>query len=307
MGLRYNTDFAINLGVVLTNLSKAFDTLNVVVGKTIVPANILLTASTQRTRIDLPVIYAKFAFFKSTYSALRSSFLNTAIVPGPLLITGALSTGVALVDAALPTFELAMKSVENVTSIEMLSVFPSSQQQTDLKSAFNRMFSSVNRYSLTYRLVTQAQVNASLSADDEKTVLDFYTFYLNAINETTVRFNIILRQYTALANLQTALLKASCPRNTTSAAWNARVLAIIGSVTSQITVAIVPELRYTNDIVTSISKRVFSSNYDMAINCIANYQSTMVSELNNSTDKIAVLKNGNSAQKMAEYDSCTNP
>lgn len=240
--MRYNTDFAINLGVVLANLSTAFDTLNTVVAKTLVQDKILLTAGTQRTRADLVVLLAKFEFFKITYSALRSSFLNTAILPGPGPITTALSTGVVLIDAALPAFEYALQDVENVTSIKMLYLFPSADQQKNLKVAFNNMFKSVTRYTLTYRMVTQQQVNASLTAEDQKTVYDFYTFYLNAINETTVRFNIILRQFTALASLQTALLKAAYPNNTSSGSWNSRIASIIASLTAQISVQAIPGL-----------------------------------------------------------------
>lgn len=240
MGLRYNTDYVVSLGVVLNDLSAAFDALNAVVAKVQVQDNILLTASTQPTRKDLFVLYNTWAFFKTTYNSLRTSYLNTALLPGPLGVTTPLAAGVPLIDAMLPAFSAAIKDMESVTSIQMYSLFPGEQPQLDLKAAFKRIYANANKYSLTYRSVSQDEVNAVISSEDQKILTDFYTSYLDAIKEVTVRFNIILNQFTALASFQTALIKGTCVNSVTYAAFNDKIVSLLLFLTPQAVVNTIP-------------------------------------------------------------------
>lgn len=242
MGLRYNTDFVVKLGEVLTKLSTAFDTLNAVVAKVQVQDDILLTESTLPTRKDLVVLYLTWDFFKLTYNSLKTSYQNTDLLPGPIGVTTPLAAGVPLIDAMLPDFSAAIKDMETVTSIQMFYLFPGDQPQLDLKAAFKRIYANANKYTLTYRFVSQDEVNAVISAGDQKILMDFYNSYLTAINEITNRFNIILRQYTVLADLQTALIKGSCPFNSTAPAWNTKILSLISLFTPQVVVKTVPGL-----------------------------------------------------------------
>ena len=324
MGLRYNTDFVVKLGEVLTKLSTAFDTLNAVVAKVQVQDDILLTESTLPTRKDLVVLYLTWDFFKLTYNSLKTSYQNTDLLPGPLGVTTPLAAGVPLIDAMLPDFSAAIKDMETVTSIQMFYLFPGDQPQLDLKAAFKRIYANANKYTLTYRFVSQDEVNAVISAGDQKILMDFYNSYLTAINEITNRFNIILRQYTVLADLQTALIKGSCPFNSTAPAWNTKILSLISLFTPQVVVKtvpgllrlifniiidhsikiLIPELKYSTNIVTSISKRVFSSSYDAAIKCVSDYQSAALSALSSTNKKVDILIDYNTAQKLAAYDAC---